>query len=73
MVKNVDVEGKKIVVMVARELTFTVTENTKIRRGGSAKRLSDINAGTNVKIEYTREGDVRTATNIVILSDDEKK
>ena len=73
VVKNVDVEGKKIVVMVARELTFTVTENTKIRRGGSAKRLSDINAGTNVKIEYTREGDVRTATNIVILSDDEKK
>ncbi len=73
VVKNVDVEGKKIVVMVARELTFTVTENTKIRRGDAAKKLSDINAGTNVKVEYTRTGDKRIATNIAILSDDEKK
>jgi hypothetical protein len=59
--------------MVARELTFTVTENTKIHRRGSAKRLADINAGTNVKVEYTRTGDNRIATNIAILSDDEKK
>jgi hypothetical protein len=59
--------------MVARELTFTVTENTKIRRGDAAKKLSDINAGTNVKVEYTRTGDKRIATNIAILSDDEKK
>ncbi|MGO8749696.1 MAG: hypothetical protein ACLQNE_27385, partial [Thermoguttaceae bacterium] len=68
VVRKVDLAGKKIVVMVARELTFTVTENTKIHQGGKAKALDDIKVGANVKVEYTRAGDIRTATDIAILA-----
>jgi len=72
VVKKVDLEGKKIVVMVARELTFTVTENTKIHRGDEAKKLADIKVGANVKVEYTRTGDNRVAKDIAILPGDQK-
>ena len=72
VVRNVDVPGKKIVVMVARELTFTVTEKTKIHRGDDAKKLADIKVDTNVRVEYTRTGDNRVATNIAILGDEKK-
>ena len=66
VVKKVDVEGKKITVMVARELTFTVTDATKIVQGDAAKTLADIKVGANVTVEYTRDGDNRVAVKIAI-------
>ncbi len=72
VVRSVDAAGKKIVVMVARELTFTVTEKTKIRRGDDAKTLDDIKVGGKVAVEYTREGETRTAKTIAILAEEEK-
>jgi Cu/Ag efflux protein CusF len=73
VVKNVDLEGKKVVVAVARELTFSVSDGTKISRRGAAKKLADVKAGARVKVEYTRTGDDRVAVSIAILGDEEKK
>ena len=67
VVKKVDLTAGNIVVMVARETTFTVNRDTKIRQGQSSKGLADIQAGANVKVEYTRTGDQRIATTIAIL------
>ena len=72
-VKKVDVAGKKIVVMVARELTFGVTDKTKIHRRDDARKLADIKVGMRVKVEYARTGDDRQAKNIAILGDEEQK
>ena len=36
-VKKVDVDAKRVVVMVARELTFTVQDETKIMQGSVAE------------------------------------
>jgi len=71
-VKKVDVAGSKLVVMVTRELTFTVTERTKIRRGDDAKKLDDIKVGDRVKVSYNRTGDNRVATNVAILVTEKK-
>jgi Cu/Ag efflux protein CusF len=72
-VKSVGVEGKKIVVMVAREMTFSVTDKTKIQRRDAAAKLADIKVGAKVKVEYTRKGDDRTAVSIAILGDEGRK
>ena len=66
VVKKVDAEGKTITVMVARELTFTITDATKIVQEDAPKTLADIKEGATVSVEYTRTGDVRTAVKIVI-------
>jgi archaeosine-15-forming tRNA-guanine transglycosylase len=68
-VKKVDVAGKQVVVMVARELTFTVTDTTKIVQGDTPKRLADIKVDAKVSVDYVRDGDVRTAKNIKLLTD----
>jgi len=73
VVRSVDVAGKKIVVMVARELTFTVTENTKIHRRDDAKNLDDIKVGANVRVTYTHSGDNRVASEIAILAEEKEK
>ncbi len=67
VVKKVDVDAKQIVVMVKRELTFTVTDATKIVQGEEAKKLADIKVDAKVTVEYTRQGDTRTAVKITIL------
>jgi Cu/Ag efflux protein CusF len=67
IVKKVDPAAKQIVVMVLRELTFTVTDATKITQKDEAKKLADIKVDAKVSVEYTRDGDTRTATKIVIL------
>ena len=69
IVKKVDLDAKQVVVMVARELTFTVTDSTKIVQGDEAKKLTDIKVDDKVTVEYTREGDTRTAKKIAILAD----
>lgn len=67
IVKKVDVDGKKIVVMVARELTFSVTADTQIVKGDAAKTLADIKEGDSVTVDYTRaDKDTRVASKIAI-------
>ena len=68
-VKKVDAEAKQIVVMVARELTFTATDETKIVQGDTPKKLADIKVDAKVTGEYVRDGDARNAKKIVILGD----
>ncbi|MCX6897213.1 MAG: hypothetical protein NT105_00805 [Verrucomicrobia bacterium] len=68
-VKKVDVEAKQIVVMAARELSFTITDSTKIQQHGKAVKLSDIKVDANVSVEYVKDGDKRTAKKIVLLKD----
>ena len=68
-VKKVDVSAKQIVVMVKRELTFTVSDETKIVQGGTPKKFADIKVEDKVSVEYVRDGDARSAKKIVILGD----
>ena len=68
-VGTVDVEGKQVTVMVARELTFTVTDRTKIMQDSKAKKLADIKVDAKVSVDYVKDGNTRTARKIVILSD----
>jgi dienelactone hydrolase len=70
IVKKVDTPTGQVVVMVTREMTFTVTESTKIVRADEAKKLADVQVGAKVSMEYTREGDTRTAKKIAILAGD---
>ena len=70
IVKKVDTSAKQVVVLVARELTFTVTQSTKIVQGDEAKNLADVKVGARVTVEYSREGDTRTAEKIAILAGD---
>ncbi len=68
VVKKVDAAAKQVVVMVKRELTFTVTDKTQIVQGEAAKKLDDVKVDANVTVDYTRgEGDTRTAVKITIL------
>jgi len=69
VVKKVDVDGKQIVVMVKRELTFTVTDATQIVQGNEPKKLADIKVDDKVSVEYVKEGETRTAKKIAILAD----
>ena len=66
-VKKVD--AKQIVVMAARELTFTITDSTKIQQHGKPIKLSDIKVDANVSVEYVKDGEKRTARKIVLLKD----
>ena len=68
-VQKVDAAGMKIVVLVTRELTFTLTTDTKITQGDVAKTLADIKVGDSVTVDYTRaDKDTRVATKIVIAA-----
>ena len=67
VVKKVDLEGKKIVVTVKRDLTFDVTADTKILQGEAVKNLADIKEGATVTVEYSFVGkDTRVASKITI-------
>ena len=66
VVKKVDAAGKKVTVMVTRELTFTVTDATKIVQGDAAKALADIKEGDTVTVEYSFEGQDRVASKITL-------
>lgn len=67
-VKKVDLDSKQLTVMVSRELTFTVTDHTKIMQGGKPKKLADIKVDARVSVDYVKDGDSRTARKIVIMS-----
>lgn len=66
VVKKVDVDAKQIVVMAVREMTFTVTDSTRIQQHGKPVKLSDIKADANVSVEYVKDGDKRMAKKIVL-------
>jgi hypothetical protein len=68
-VKKVDVDGKTLTVMVSRELTFAVTDKTKITEGGKPKKLADIKVDAKVSVDYVKDGDTRTARKITIQPD----
>ena len=71
VVKHVDIEGQTITVLVAEELTFTVTGDTRIILGSKAKKLADIKVGDTVTVEYTLQGkDNRMAVTITIAPRD---
>lgn len=69
VVKKVEVDAKRVTVMVARELTFTVTGQTKIQQQGRPATLADIKPGDKVSVVYVKEGDIRTARKIEVLND----
>jgi hypothetical protein len=69
VVKSVDVAAKKVVVMVTRELTFTVTDATQIVQADLPKKLQDIKVDGKVTVDYTIDGQNRIATKIQILDD----
>ena len=68
-VKKVEVAAKQIVVMVTRELTFTVTDSTKIMRRGETKKIEDIKVDDKVSVEYVKQGETRTASRVTIQGD----
>lgn len=72
VVRNLDVAGNKLVVIVGTELTFTVTDKTKIRQDIDDKRLTDIKVGDRVKVSYNRTGENRVATDITIRGAEKK-
>ena len=68
-VKKVDAAAKQLVVQVARELTFTCTDSTKITQAGAAKKFADIKVDGKVSVVYVKDGDTRTASQVTILGD----
>jgi len=56
--------------MGKREVTFIVTDATKIVQGEEAKKLADIKVEAKVTVEFTRQDETRTATKITILPAD---
>ena len=69
IVKKVDADAKQVVVMVTRELTFTVTENTKITQRDEPRKLADIKPEAKVSVVYVKDGETRAAEKIAILGD----
>jgi Cu/Ag efflux protein CusF len=69
VVRKVDAEAKKIVVMVTRELTFTITEATRIVQGDATNTLAGIKVGDTVTVVYERKGpDSRVASKVTIAA-----
>jgi Cu/Ag efflux protein CusF len=60
--KNVVVKGK--VKKEEKTMTFAVDEKTKITKAGKEMPLADLKEGTNVSVEYKKDGDKMTATAI---------
>ena len=65
-VTKVDVAAKQVVVMVTRDMTFSVTDTTKILQGTTSKKIGDIKVGAHVAIDYVRKGEARVATKITL-------
>ncbi|MEI6232012.1 MAG: hypothetical protein WCT04_03105 [Planctomycetota bacterium] len=72
-VKKIDATAKQITVLVARELTFTATDTTKITIGDKEIKLADIEIGATVTVDYVKDGEARNASKIVVTKKDEKK
>jgi len=67
VVKSVDLTAKTIVVMVKRELAFSIPADAKILQGSTPKTLADIKVGDTVAVDYsTPSKDNRVASKVVI-------
>jgi len=53
VVRKVDLAAQTIAVMVTRELTFMVTDDTDIAAGEAARALADIRVGDTVTVVYS--------------------
>jgi Cu/Ag efflux protein CusF len=66
-IKNVDAMAKSIVVAKAKvEKSFVTTADTKITKGKEALKFEDLKAGSNVSIEYKKDGDKLIAATIKV-------
>lgn len=58
-------ELNNVVVKEAKgDVTFTVNEKTVYKKGGKVATLADLTVGGKVKVTYTVEGEVKTATQV---------
>jgi len=53
-VTSVDVAQGQLKVMSGRELTYTITDQTRIMQGGALARLADVTTGATVTVVYSR-------------------
>lgn len=66
-IKSVDAVAKSIVVVKGKtEKTFVATDDTKITKGKEALKFEDLKAGTNVALEYKKDGDKLIAVTIKV-------
>ncbi|WP_395736699.1 sulfatase-like hydrolase/transferase [Prosthecobacter sp.] len=68
-VAKVDAGARQVVVMAGRELTFTITDSTKIRQQGKPLKISDIKDGASVTVESVSDGGRLTARSIILRKD----
>jgi len=66
-IKNVDAMAKSIVVAKGKvEKSFVVTADTKMTKGKEAFKFEDLKAGSQVGIEYKKDGDKLIAVTIKV-------
>ncbi len=66
-VEKVDAAKKEVVVKQGKEeMTFSLGEKAKITEGKKELALKDLKKGTNVSVEYTKEGSKLTAESISV-------
>jgi len=64
-IKSVDAMAKSIVVAKGKEeMTFVITNDTKITKGKAAIKFEDLKAGLHVHIGYKKEMDKNVAATI---------
>jgi poly(3-hydroxybutyrate) depolymerase len=69
VVRKVDLDASALVVLVARELTFTVTNGTAITEGAMPRTLADVKVGASVTVEYAfAAGRNRVASRIMVTT-----
>ena len=66
VVRKVDTEGKRIVVMAAQELTLGITEATKIVQGNAVMTFADIREGDTVTVAYSFDNNVASKVSIAM-------
>jgi len=66
-VEKVDSAKKEVSVKQGKEeMTFSLAEKAKIMEGKKEVSLNDLKKGTNVSVEYTKEGTKLTAESISV-------
>ncbi len=66
-VEKVDAAKKEVFVKQGKEeMTFSLGEKAKITEGKKELALNDLKKGTNVSVEYTKEGNKLTAESISV-------
>jgi hypothetical protein len=58
-----------LTAVVSRELTFKLTDSTKLQQGGAAKKFADLKFDAKVSVDYVKDGVTRTASQVTVLCD----